>query len=389
MRATSVRAADVGEIQVGSYFPSILPPSGIEGTLGITGAQGALWRAVRRAAAAIRNVPVDVECPSDLLPEDRGAAVDAICVAWCRAYFDGRPDIRGESLPERATLDKLRVAFLDQVAAMHDRPDLNEVLRMLSALEAVRERLDVDEAQRFRRSFGGLTAMDLVVEVSHDMRSPLTAILLLTDTLRRTEASPAAPTARRQLGLIYSAAFGLHAMLNDVIELARGGDRLFDPEPVSFSVGEVIREVEDIVRPLAEERGLELRIEGPKVDSRTGHPLALSRVLLNLTSNALKFTREGSVTIRARERSRTSMEFAVIDTGVGIPADVMGSLFEPFRRLRRGASLGSSFSSAGLGLAISRRLVRSMGSELRVTSDPGSGTQFSFEVALPTARQGL
>jgi len=387
MRAPARRSS--GELQIGSYLPHPSVSYGSETLAPVPTDAGTLWRAVRRAAATIRNVPADMAPPSDLLAEDRGDAVDALCAAWRRAYYEGRGDIRGVSLPERATIDRLRVAFLEELANIPEGVDPLDMVRMLTSLELVRERLERDEAHRFRRAFAGPAAMDLVVEVSHDMRSPLSAILLLTDTLRHAREGVLSPIAQRQIGLVYSAAFGLHAMVNDVIELARGGERLFDPEPMSFSVGEIMHAAGDIVRPMAEEKQLALQVVGPGVDSRIGHPLALSRVLVNLTTNALKFTREGEVRVVARELSRTAVEFAVEDTGIGIPADVMRSLFEPFRRLKRGATLENAFSSAGLGLAICRRLVHAMGSELKVETELGKGTRFSFEIPLPPTTHEL
>lgn len=301
-----------------------------------------------------------------------------------RRCLEGKPaETRGLSLVARTTIDRLREGFLREVAGLRERADSGELVRMLTALEQVRVHVDGNEAQQFRRMFAGRSALDLVVEVSHDMRSPLTAILLLTDTLRRAPAELMSPIARRQVSLVYSAAFGLHAMANDVIELARGGERLVDTEPMSLSVGEILEGVGDIVRPMAEEKQLQLHIVHPTVDSRIGHPLALSRVLVNLTTNALKFTREGEVRVIARELSRSVVEFAVEDTGMGIPDEVMATLCQPFRTQKLEAAASRAFSSAGLGLAICRRLVRAMDSELCVQTAKGEGTRFSFVLSLP------
>jgi signal transduction histidine kinase len=141
--------------------------------------------------------------------------------------------------------------------------------------------------------------------------------------------------------------------------------------------------VRDIVQPMAEEKGLTVRLIVPEADSRLGHPGALNRVLLNLTTNALKFTSEGYVELAAKQTSRTRLEFSVRDTGRGIPAEVMSSLFDTFRRRTKPGDY--TFSSAGLGLAICRKLVSAMGGELKVDTAPDYGTRFYFEVELPMA----
>jgi signal transduction histidine kinase len=187
----------------------------------------------------------------------------------------------------------------------------------------------------------------------------------------------------RQLGLIYSAAFGLSSVASDVIELARGGDRLVDLDPVPFSVADILESVRDIVQPIAEEKNLQVKVTSPGSDFRIGHPVALSRVLLNLTTNALKFTAEGSVELTAVARNTRCIEFSVRDTGRGIPPQSMATLFEPFRRRQKPGEY--TFSGSGLGLSICRKLVEAMGSVLQVETAPGYGTRFYFALDLPPA----
>ena len=190
----------------------------------------------------------------------------------------------------------------------------------------------------------------------------------------------------RQLGLIYSAAFGLSSVASDVIELARGGDRLVDLDPIPFSVTDILESVRDIVQPIAEEKCLAVQLTTPEADFRIGHPVALSRVLLNLTTNALKFTAEGFVEVTARETGARAVEFSVRDTGRGIPPQSMATLFEPFRRRQKPGEY--AFSGSGLGLSICRKLVEAMGSTLEVETAPGFGTRFHFVLDLPLAGRG-
>jgi signal transduction histidine kinase len=148
-------------------------------------------------------------------------------------------------------------------------------------------------------------------------------------------------------------------------------------------VTDILESVRDIVQPIAEEKGLTVRLSTPDVDFRIGHPVALSRVLLNLTTNALKFTSEGYVEVLGKQVSDTGLEFSVRDTGRGIPPQAMLTLFEPFRRRQKQGEY--AFSGAGLGLSICRKLVEAMRSSLQVETAPDLGTRFYFELDLPLA----
>lgn len=222
--------------------------------------------------------------------------------------------------------------------------------------------------------------LDLVVEMAHDLRSPLTSVLFLAETLQRGDSGLVNDTQRRQLGLIYSAALSLCAAASDVVELARGGNQLVDHVPQPFSVSEVLASVRDMISPVAEEKELEVRLVHPVPERRLGHPRALSRALLNLATNAVKFTDTGFVEIAARPRRPTRLEFSVRDTGDGVDSTRLKALYQPFPKSAR-----PYFSSSGLGLAICRKLVRAMGGELQVETGPRRGTRFFFVIDLPPA----
>ncbi len=225
------------------------------------------------------------------------------------------------------------------------------------------------------------TGLEFVAGVAHDLRSPLTSILFLAETLHSEQSGEINAVQRRQLGIIYSAALGLVSVASDIIELARGGNGLTEHRPIPFSVTEIMESVRDIVRPMAEEKGLHVQLFPPAMDQRSGFPLALSRVLLNLTTNGLKFTDTGFVEIWCRDTAPTRVEFSVRDTGKGYTPDAIDHLYQPFRCSRDGQHYG--FSGTGLGLAISRKLVEAMGSTLEVETRPRWGTRFFFELELP------
>src|SRR5207245_2113882 len=136
-------------------------------------------------------------------------------------------------------------------------------------------------ASRVSAQAGGAAALKPLAAVALDLRSPLASILFLAETLQRGDVTD---VQREQLGLICTAALGLSSVGNDIIDLTRS-ELLLEPTPVPFSVTSVLHSVCDIVRPIAAVKKLEVRIEPPRVPERLGHAVALTRVLLNLTTN--------------------------------------------------------------------------------------------------------
>ena len=176
-------------------------------------------------------------------------------------------------------------------------PDQDEIFALLDAIEEVRLAIVPARPPDFASLLAGPDGLELVVGLAHDLRSPLTSVLFLADTLGRGRSGAVNELQRRQLRLIYSAALALNSLSSDVIELARGGDKLVEKEPEAFSIAELFESLRDMVLPIAEEKGVEIRQILPSTDRRVGRPLALSRVLLNLTTNALKFTDKGFVEV--------------------------------------------------------------------------------------------
>jgi signal transduction histidine kinase len=319
----------------------------------------------------------------DAVSQTEVAAATADVVARVAHAAEGHSPGDGDigSPLQRRVLVGLRRALLEDlplVATEH-------TVHLLRAIEAVARAMEPGWSERFQDRLTGPSGLDLVVEVAHDLRSPLTSILFLAETMLRGRSGPLTALQERQLGLVYSAAFGLNAVASDVIELVRGGDRLVGSNAQPFSITEVLEAVGDIVLPIAEEKGLSLTFTAPGNDRRIGHPGALNRVLLNLTTNGLKFTAEGGVTVELREdpADNERLRCTVHDTGRGIPEAAMPMLFEPFRRRQQAGDY--AFSGSGLGLSICRKLVEAMGSELSVHTVQGEGTTFAFDLILPLA----
>ena len=288
-------------------------------------------------------------------------------------------DPRLRSVLGRRLLELLRAEVVRDWCDSPEKIDQKTQIVVLGRLEDIRSAAEPSWDQHFASRLAGPDGLALVIEVAHDLRSPLTSILFLAETLQRGQSGDVNELQRRQLGLVYSAALGLSTVTSNVIELARGGNQLADTQPAPFSVTEILESVHDIVRPMAEEKGITIRLLPPNSDHRQGHPHALSRVLLNLTTNALKFTEEGFVEVVTREKDLATVEFSVRDTGPGINPQALDTLYLPFRRSRDDRY---AFSGTGLGLALSRRLVEAMGSELKVETRKDWGTRFYFDLAL-------
>jgi signal transduction histidine kinase len=305
------------------------------------------------------------ECVVRLLTEPAARnAVPADCVRWIT----------------REDVDELRADFLRTIDPA-EPVDSDALLTILIGLERLGERDSRGGAGMAGRA-GEPDPVTAVTEVAHDMRSPLTSVLFLIDTILKRQSGPLTVVQERQLKLCYAAAWGLSALACDVIDAVRG-HRLLDGRPTPFSITEVIQSVCDIARPIAEEKGLIIHAAMPAADGRLGYSSALARVLLNLASNALRYTDEGSVTIGCTELAATLVLFWVEDTGRGMPEE--DGLRPSDAERDSGSGIGPYFSSTGLGLAICRNLLGAMGSALAFERTPSGGTKFSFELELPMA----
>ena len=228
-------------------------------------------------------------------------------------------------------------------------------------------------------SFGASDAGELLLGLTHDIRSPLTSILVLVEQLRNGRSGPVTPLQERQLGLVYTAAFGLSAFAEDVLDLARDGSRLVDGHPQVLSIHGVFRRVRELLQPMAEEKGLTLRYSAPLDDRRIGHEAAIERVVLNLATNALKFTNSGVVALTATYVGDTGVLFEVSDTGTGMPIELRDRIG------KTSWETGSALNSAGLGLGLCAQLVARMQGAMHFTERTPCGSIVSFSLSLPRA----
>ena len=268
----------------------------------------------------------------------------------------------------RITPDGMFAGFVGSSIDITDR--INAQQAQAEALRAA------DEATQAKSRF--------LAMVSHEIRTPLTAILGLSQL---AGAESELVRVRDYAGMIHAAGTDLLTLINDLLDASKMDAGKLELDIVGFDLRALLARVQEMLGVMAGDRGLILRLElAPGLPSRVcGDPLRLRQVLINLLSNAIKFTPAGTVELRVESSIDTDeVLFVVTDTGVGIPAEYMSSLFEPFTQAE--SSTTRRFGGTGLGLAISSQLVRMMGGELQVVSTPGVGSRFCFGVSLPRER---
>jgi PAS domain S-box-containing protein len=231
-----------------------------------------------------------------------------------------------------------------------------------------------------------LAKSEFLASMSHEIRTPLNAIQGIAHLLGET---PLSALQRDYLDKMESASMGLLALVNDILDFSKieAGALILEEKP--FCLPELMDGLCAIFCQKAAEKGLDFWIDvDPDVPSLlVGDPLRLSQVLINLVGNAIKFTSAGEVTALARLAASgpgvVEVTFTVSDTGIGIEPEQAASLFEPFTQAD--ASITRVFGGTGLGLSISKRLAELMGSEIAVSSRPGSGSAFSLTARFETA----
>ena len=218
--------------------------------------------------------------------------------------------------------------------------------------------------------------------MSHELRTPLTGLIGFPELLLRKNSDP--DELRRFLELQRDAGRALLALVNDILDLSKIEAGKFELEQMPFEPRAIIADCEALVAHGAKAKGLILasEVDAAVPDRLLGDPTRLRQITLNLLSNAVKFTDAGSVTLSARwtepSPGLSELRVTVTDTGIGIPADRLGRLFQEFSQVDDSTS--RRFGGSGLGLAICRRLVELMGGRIGVDSEAGRGSLFWFEV---------
>ena len=222
-----------------------------------------------------------------------------------------------------------------------------------------------------------LAKTEFLATTSHEIRTPLNGILGMTQVMLADRAL--APATRDRLEVVQSAGVTMKALVDDILDVAKmeTGNLTIEAAPVALPP--LLRDVARLWDESARQRGLTFEVALEDLpDWVTGDSGRIRQIVFNLLSNAMKFTREGTVTLTAR-REGEMIEVVVTDTGIGIPPHKLDEIFEAFRQVD--ASTTRRYGGTGLGLAICRKLARAMGGDVTVASSPGAGSCFSFQMA--------
>jgi signal transduction histidine kinase len=230
-----------------------------------------------------------------------------------------------------------------------------------------------------------------LANMSHELRTPMNAIMGMTDIVLRRMTDP---QLIDQLTKVKTASTHLLHVINDILDISKIEAEHLTLERVDFMLGEVLENLSSMVSHKVAEKHLQLKLDlSPEIVGTLlrGDPLRLGQILLNLTSNAVKFTAQGTITLRARitaeNPAEVQLHFEVADTGIGISADDQTRLFSAFEQAD--GSMTRKYGGTGLGLVISQRLARLMGGDVGVISQPGVGSTFWFAARIDKAADAV
>ncbi len=271
--------------------------------------------------------------------------------------------------------------------AAHDTAERARAAEADARREAERARADAEQSRRIAED-ANRAKDDFLAVVSHELRTPLQAILGFSDLLDAGIAGPLAPRQHDYIRRVQAAGSHLLDTVENLLGFARAqaGKEVVVAE--RFDAGAMIAQVLDIAAPLAARRGLTLTHAGvasgiPAVSDER----KLRQIITNLVGNAIKFTESGGVTAEAAIVADSArgdrLRISVHDTGIGIPAEQLGSVFDPFVQVTGGPSSSPTTRPAGgtgLGLSIARQLARLLGGELTATSVVGTGSTFVVDL---------
>ena len=265
------------------------------------------------------------------------------------------------------------------------------------ATEDVRQNLETIEIQNIELDMARKEALEasrikseFLANMSHEIRTPLNGILGFTHLLQKSELTP------RQLdylSTIEKSADNLLGIINEILDFSKIEAGKLVPDSIPFNLRDLVQDTLTILAPAAHAKQLELLslIYRDTPSALIGDPLRLKQILTNLVSNAIKFTREGTIVVRAmledEQEDSAQLRISVQDTGIGLSPQDVRTLFQAFSQADN--SLARQPGGTGLGLVISKRLIEQMGGEIGVDSTPGEGSQFWISLSLPKAHDDI
>ncbi len=266
-------------------------------------------------------------------------------------------------------LSAILIKMGDQTVSLGILVNLTERMQMERALATARDQ--AEQANRAKSEF--------LANMSHELRTPLNAIIGFTGIIKDGIVGTVNEEQAKQLGMVYRSAQHLLELINDILDLSKVEAGRVEVSAELFLLAPLLEELQALMQPLADAKGLVLQQENNGPDSLMTDRSKLRQVLVNLLGNAIKFTETGSVTLTC-QRVGADVVFEVIDSGIGIASADQQRIFNTFEQADTGA--GREHEGTGLGLAISRRFIDMLGGEIGVArSAPGEGA--TFYIRLP------
>ena len=322
------------------------------------------------------------------MPEVLGAEQYAFCAPYVQRALDGEPQGFADRL--RWPSGELSHTWVNYIPDVDERGQVRGFFVLVSDVTELKEtELHLQELNdelvlaRDRAEAANRAKSEFLANMSHEIRTPMNAIIGLA---RLLEEAPLAARERGYLDKIQLATQSLLGLVNDVLDFSRVEAGQLVLEHTAFSLEHILGSISVLVGGSAYDKGIELVYD---IDPRlplelAGDPMRLQQVLLNLISNAIKFTERGEVVLQLRqaagparpEQRAILLEFRVRDTGIGIPPAQQAHIFDAFSQAD--SSTSRKFGGAGLGLAICRQLADMMGGAIEVRSTPGLGSEFLF-----------
>ena len=350
-----------------SYFGSLAVPLWIVG-----GPMGGICASMMLSAGAIYSM---INAP-------RSTSVLVLTVTPQFLYLTSTPFFMAAYGASPAFLTAASIAvgvFITYCLSTWQRMNLSRIAETAARIEAEEKRAAAERIMEGRSAF--------LAAVGHDLRTPISAILTGSAELERGASDG---SARAQARLISDAGYMMKALLDDLLDHAKLEAGHMTVEAVDFNLRDLLNQSARLWRGPVRAKGLKLRIEGAATvpTSVRGDPMRLRQVLNNLISNAVKFTAEGSITLRFKAWSEDTgghaMLIEVSDTGPGMSREQMVRLFTPFDQTADGVS--ARHGGSGLGLAISRQLAELMGGRLTARSAVGQGASFTLALRLEAGK---
>ena len=288
-------------------------------------------------------------------------------IQYAKRVSEGNIELRLETSPRK-----------DELGTLH-----NALHNLVDALQGALQKSN--EASKAKSEF--------LANMSHEIRTPLNVIIGMAQlSLRDGDLSKMQLT---YLEKIHLAARSLLGIINDILDISKVEAGMLSMEHIPFNLEESIANFIAVHQENAQEKNIDLSLDY-KADAPTflvGDPLRIGQVLNNLLSNSIKFTHEGSVSVRCwgeiseEDENTAIMHISVVDTGIGMSQKVIDMLFQPFTQAD--TSISRRFGGTGLGLAISKRIIELMGGNIWVESKEGQGSAFSFFIKMPIAKEKL